>query len=918
MIPQLKSLELQGYKTFASKTLFEFPVRITAIVGPNGAGKSNIADSLRWVLGEQTYSLLRGKKTVDMIFAGSEQKSRSSMAACKVTFDNSSGWLPIDYGEVAITRRAYRDGQNEYLLNGQRVRLKEISELLANAGLAERTYTIIGQGLVDSALSLRPEERRKFFEEASGIGLYHSRREESIARLEKTRRNLERVHDILGELEPRLKSLEKQAQKAKEFERIQADLKVLLREWYGYHWHRSQNELALSYTALKDQEKELETAREELSKINSHMDSGKSIVLEKRNTLNQMRVKLTEFYQNRENINRSLAVLEERSRSLNEQLLRIENDLVRNQEENETTIGRITSLAEDLDRFTSEKKEAEAKFLEARKLFSARQIARRDFENQLNEKKNEVITAETDRIRTGLRLQELENQITRNARSIDTINEKVINEKTLRDKRQMELNDLASILTQLEALIQFNREEIHRQEDTLIDLQKDLSSLHDKLSSLERGHTKLKAQIDVIEQAEKKFTGFNKGTRTIMNLKREGKLKGEFAVLGDLIEVDSNYEKAISALLGDYFDAIFLKGQTDPDQVLMVLEKEEGSQTYLIPTTNDFTESRLPAIEYPHLLGRAADFIKIDPEFNNAILSLIGHSFIVRDRQSARQAAGFLKENARFVTLTGEVFFSNGIILSAHTGRETLIARPREKRELFEKMVTFEAEIMGLNGQVADIQNQIEIKRSQKVLTEKDNRKSQIDLDLFRKKYQDILLNVDMLSKSCDFYMQQLQDRELSLRTSGETKNELLNKQLDIEKRIETAGKELAVLECELSELPLDDLQSEMVHWETNIAVLNRALMDLDLRKADLTKDDNLNRSQKQQFEILLVQTQNSIRSLAEQKQKLENDLIENGNAIENLHMKIEPEELDLENYQKTDQKLQNQYNLTLQTSIPC
>ena len=855
MIPQLKSLELQGYKTFASKTLFEFPVRITAIVGPNGAGKSNIADSLRWVLGEQTYSLLRGKKTVDMIFAGSEQKSRSSMAACKVTFDNSSGWLPIDYGEVAITRRAYRDGQNEYLLNGQRVRLKEISELLATAGLAERTYTIIGQGLVDSALSLRPEERRKFFEEASGIGLYHSRREESIARLEKTRRNLERVHDILGELEPRLKSLEKQAQKAREYNRIQADLRILLLEWYGYHWHRAQNDLALSFTALKDQEKELEIARQNLSKNTARMESLQNMVLEKRNSLNQMRIQLTEFYQNRENINRSLAVFEERNRSLNEQLLRIENDLVRNQEEYETTIGRITSLSEDLDRFTTEKKVAEAKFLEVSKLFSGRQLSRQDLENQLNEKKNEIIRAETERIQTALQLQELENQIGRNTRSIVAINEKVTNEKTLSEKYQAELNEHTGVITQLEDSIRFDREEIHRKEDILIDLQKDLSSLNIKLSSLERDRTKIKAQIDVIEQAEKKFTGFNKGTRTIMNLKREGKLKGEYAVLGDLLEVDSNYEKAVSALLGDYFDAVFLKGYTDPDQVLMILEREEGSQTYLIPTINDYAESKQPGIEHPNILGRATDFIRINPEFNNSIHSLIGQAFIVKDRLSARQAAVFLQENARIVTLTGEVFFSNGIILSAHTGRENIIARPREKRELIEKMSSIDIEIKGLNNRESEIQNQIEIQRGQKILAEKNNRKSQTDLELFRKKYQEMQLNIEMLSKSCSFYLQQIQDRELSLRTSCVTKDEILNKRFDIEGRIEQAGKELDVLERKLSDLPVEDLQTEMGHWETTIAVINRALMDLDLRKADLTKDDHMNRSQGQQYEILLQET---------------------------------------------------------------
>ena len=184
MPTRLKSLELQGYKTFAARTVFEFADSITAIVGPNGSGKSNIADALRWVLGEQSYSLLRGKKTADMIFAGSEQRSRAGMASATIVFDNSGDWLPIDYSEVAVARRAYRDGQNEYLLNGQRVRLRDVSELLSESGLAERTYTIIGQGLVDAALALKAEERRRLFEEAAGVGLHRFRREEALRRLD--------------------------------------------------------------------------------------------------------------------------------------------------------------------------------------------------------------------------------------------------------------------------------------------------------------------------------------------------------------------------------------------------------------------------------------------------------------------------------------------------------------------------------------------------------------------------------------------------------------------------------------------------------------------------------------------------------------------------------------------------------------
>jgi chromosome segregation protein len=258
VLARLKSLEMQGYKTFASKNLFLFAPTITAIVGPNGSGKSNITDAIRWVLGEQSFSLLRGKRTEDMIFSGSDARSRASMASATITFDNSDGWLPIEFTEVTIGRRAYRDGQNEYLLNGQRVRLRDVSELLSKCGLGQRTYTIIGQGLVDAALSLRADERRQLFEEAAGIGLYRSRREEALRRLEHTLRNMERVQDILAELKPRLRSLKRQVDRSQGYDQVRSDLQELLRIWYGYHWYRlldtlrEKSEQAESYAAERD------------------------------------------------------------------------------------------------------------------------------------------------------------------------------------------------------------------------------------------------------------------------------------------------------------------------------------------------------------------------------------------------------------------------------------------------------------------------------------------------------------------------------------------------------------------------------------------------------------------------------------------------------------------------------------------
>src|SRR5512136_1606379 len=201
----LRTLQLHGYKTFAARTDFVFDAGITAIVGPNGSGKSNIADGLRWVLGEQSYGVLRGKRTEDMIFSGSEQRARLGMAHVSLTFDNSTGWLPIDFGEVEVARRAYRSGDNEYYLNGTRVRLRDITELFGSSGLSERTYSVIGQGLIDQALSQRPDERRRLFEEAAGITVHQAKRDQAIQKLQEARTNLTRAQDIVSELTPRLR-----------------------------------------------------------------------------------------------------------------------------------------------------------------------------------------------------------------------------------------------------------------------------------------------------------------------------------------------------------------------------------------------------------------------------------------------------------------------------------------------------------------------------------------------------------------------------------------------------------------------------------------------------------------------------------------------------------------------------------------
>jgi chromosome segregation protein len=238
------------------------------------------------------------------------------MASAGIIFDNADGWLPVDFSEVSLSRRAYRDGRNEYLLNSQHVRLKDINELLAQSGLSERTYTILGQGLVDASLALKADERRRLFEEAAGIGLYRTRREEALRRLEISQRNLDRVLDILAELEPRLKSLERQAARAQEYSQVQTDLRRLLHEWYGFHWHRAQRDLAATIDITRTQEIKQNEARESYQRVRQEFSTFRDRLNGLRARLNSWHRQSAQLHEKRESVIGALAMLDERQRAL--------------------------------------------------------------------------------------------------------------------------------------------------------------------------------------------------------------------------------------------------------------------------------------------------------------------------------------------------------------------------------------------------------------------------------------------------------------------------------------------------------------------------------------------------------------------------------------------------------------------------
>ncbi|MEZ4516076.1 MAG: AAA family ATPase [Chloroflexota bacterium] len=415
---KLQKLTLQGYKTFATKTDFEFDDGITAIVGPNGSGKSNIADALRWVLGEQSYSTLRAKRSADMIFAGSEQRARAGLATATITLDNEDGWLPIDYSEVEITRRAFRSGENEYLLNGQQVRLKDVAELLATSGLAERTYTIVGQGLIDQALSLRSDERRALFEEAAGINHYKHRRAETLRRLEETQRNLQRVHDILAELRPRVTSLKRQATRTQNYEQIFEDLHALLRVWYGYRWEQTKTELRQAHLAADQAEASWQESRrqvmaiqEKIDKLQAHIAETQGQLTEQQNAREQVREAL-------EKARRDQAIMNQRQDLLQRQQTELAQDLPQLQEQQTAAQSELAAATADLDI-------AQTQLADAQSSWTAFRTAADGQQAEINRRRKELRQAEQDRQEHQRKLAQAEGQLAQLRERLDETTERL-------------------------------------------------------------------------------------------------------------------------------------------------------------------------------------------------------------------------------------------------------------------------------------------------------------------------------------------------------------------------------------------------------------------------------------------------------------------------------------------------------------
>jgi chromosome segregation protein len=905
MTPRLKSLELHGYKTFASRTLFEFPGDITAIVGPNGSGKSNIADSLRWVLGEQSYSLLRGRKTEDMIFSGSEMRPRASMASATITFYNDDGWLPIDFNEVSITRRAYRDGQNEYLLNGQKVRLKEIAELLGRSGLSERTYTIIGQGLVDAALALKPEERRRFFEEAAGIGLYRTRREEALNRLDTTRHNLERVHDILSELEPRLVSLEKQAKRAQEYERIRADLRLLLRDWYGFHWHRLQHEIVQAVEAFHAQEARLERARERQAEVEVHQSELRGRLLELRGDLNGWHSSSAALHSQWEKVSRSLAVMDERQRALQNQQQNLLSDISRLEEEQKARQERLLDLNEERDRLEIDQEEADVQLGQARKALEKRQAERTRAEQLLRDTRRMLVQVETTQVQLKAHQNELTNRVDSLRKNHQSIAKTLENEGQLLQQLQARLEQQVQQHQQAEQAQKNAEDALQAQRKAVLELEGKRKVEQEERSRFDTERARLAAQLEVLEQAERSLSGLANGAKFLLQEARQGRLKGTYQPLSGQLVVPAEYETAVAAALGEYLDGVLLEKDADIEGALSLLAGANKGRAVIFQRE---LGGSIPELDIPledGTLGLASQLVQAPDHLRSLLCLLLGQVLIVRDRSTARRFLDRIPPSARIVTLQGEVYHGTGVVVGGVDNRSSTIGRPRRIQELQNALSAAEERVRAILSRIQEFDKEITHLRAQDRDLENVLRQTGQALSLANQSHQRATLEVEQVRQRHEFQARQLAGLDGQIQRAEQ---EIRQGQGELEKN----NKKIAELNDQvrdqnraLSNLPVEDLQTQLVHWNTAVAVAARALKDAERRLTEHLETINVGTRQVGTYNQRLEEAKSGLAGLETEKQNLRTQESELDARIEELRQRIEPAEQQLVVLEKENNDLQ-------------
>ena len=877
----LKSIEIHGFKSFANKIVFQFHNGITGIVGPNGSGKSNVADAVRWVLGEQRIKQLRGASMQDVIFSGTETRKPLSYAYVAITLDNSDHQLAIDYDEVTVARRIYRSGESEYLINGTPCRLKDVNELFYDTGIGKEGYSIIGQGQIDKILSGKPEERRELFDEAAGIVKFKRRKAAAQTKLENEKQNLVRVNDILSELEKQVGPLEKQSEVAKVYLRKKEELKSLDINVFLLENKRLREQLAsaeekynLASTELGETGEKYEGIKEEYERIQQEIES-LDVAIE------AAREQLTDTGLMRGKLEGEINVLKEQINSahgsethLNNRKAALEEEIAGKEQEKQD----ILTDKKDTDTQVQEIAEAAAK---AKADLEAIQNKITELNNNIEAGKNTIIGELNQRATIKSKMGRFDTMMEQiNIRKAE-LNSRLLRAKSDEAAREETVKKLEETFeTVTEELRQMTEQEA-ASELELGNIRENLTGLDAKLRETQTRFHQEQSKLEALTNITERYDGYGGSVKKVMEQKE--KEKGIIGVVADIIQVEAKYETAIETALGGNIQNIVTDNEETAKHMIGFLKQNRLGRATFLPLTSITKpqEFKNPeALKEKGVIGMADELVGTEEEYRNVAKAMLGRIVVVDNVDNAVKIARKFDYGIRMVTLEGELLVPGGAISGgAFKNNSNLLGRRREMDELEKKVKKLSEDIKTYNQKIEDTKSKRNKLRMDLEALKTEMQRKSIEQNTARLNISQARERMEEEAESAQSLKleeQEIETRIFEIRSGKESITQELAASEELEK---TTQEQILGFQKELESCRLEESEASAHagEWEVKVEKMRQAL---DYKQANVDRiGGELERAQAELNEILEALTEN-----AQEVERKKNNILEIEKTIAASH----------------------------------
>ena len=848
----LKSIEIHGFKSFANKIVFQFHNGITGIVGPNGSGKSNVADAVRWVLGEQKVKQLRGASMQDVIFAGTELRKPQGFASVAITLDNSDHKLPVDYDEVTITRRIYRSGESEYRMNGSQCRLKDINELFYDTGIGKEGYSIIGQGQIDKILSGKPEERRELFDEAAGIVKFKRRKTVAQKKLEDEKQNLVRVTDILAELEKQVGPLAKQSETAKEYLRLKEELKrcdanAFLAETAGIQTQLK--ELEEKEAIVSDQLEETSLASENLKREYDQLTEAIAALDE---GLAGKREERTQAGMLMGNLEGQIGVLKEQINTERMNAEHIASRLSSIDGELEEKNLQMTGYERERDEIAAQAETYLKKQEDAEEALRRTEEEMMLLDQQIEDGKASIIANLNEKASLAARKQRYATMLEQAQVRRSEVAQRLLKFKSDESVQDEQLKAEREKLDAVEAEINRLMGERTAAEENIAGLEQEVRRLNKNLNDTQQQYHTSYTRLESLRNLAERYEGYGGSIRRVMEVR--DRVKGIHGVVADIISTEKKYEVAVETALGGSIQNIVTDSEQTAKQLIEYLKKNKYGRATFLPLTSVGSRggfNQEAALGEPGIIGLADSLVHVAPQYRGLASYLLGRVVVAENIDCAIALARKFRYSLRIVTLEGELLSAGGSMTGgAFKNSSNLLGRRREIEEL-------EAACKKALVRVDEIQKDLSLNEG--LLTEERE-----NLERLRAAGQEAILRRNTIQIG----IAGLEEKKTEI---AESSTDMVRENQDLEEQLREIGRSQEQLREEEERLEGQNAQTSR-EIERLTGELERARQDSDARRQELSgaQMETSGLHQRHQFALENIRrVREEMRRLDEEKREL-------------------------------------------------